>query len=128
MRLLLDTHTLLWSAYDPSKLGARAARLIKDGANEIIVSAVSAMEIATKLRVGKLSHAAPLASDFCGGMASRGFLLLAIDCAHAQRAGNLPGEHRDPWDRLLAAQAQIEGLTVVSNDARLAALGAETLW
>lgn len=128
MRLLLDTHALLWSAYDPRRLSARAAGLIRDSANEIAVSAVSAMEIATKYRVGKLSFAAPLARDFVGEMASRRFALLAIDCNHAQHAGSLPGTHRDPWDRLLAAQARIEGLALVSNDPRLARFGVETVW
>lgn len=128
MRLLLDTHTLLWAAYNPQRLSACAARLIRDGANEIFVSAVSAMEIATKHRIGKLAYPASLASGFVAEVTTRGFGLLPIDCEHAERAGNLPGEHKDPWDRLLAAQAQIEGLALVSNDSELATFGVDTVW
>ena len=128
MRLLLDTHTLLWSAHDPRKLSAAAASAIRDGANEIFVSAVSAMEIATKNRSGKLEYTTSLATNFVEVVSSRGFMMLPITCEHAERAGNFPGDHRDPWDRLLAAQAQIDGLELVSNDARIAEFGTETLW
>lgn len=128
MRLLLDTHALLWLAHEPEQLSAPARDALSLASNELLVSAVSAMEIATKDRIGKLSYRTSLATSFAETAAARGIGILSIDCAHAQRAGNLPGEHRDPWDRLLAAQAQIEGLTLISNDAKLAALGVETLW
>ena len=128
MRLLLDTHTLLWAAYKPGLLSARAANAVSDASNEIFASAVSAMEIVTKYRIGKLGHAASLANGFVGEMALRRFSLLSIDCEHALRAGSLPGEHRDPWDRLLCAQALVEGMTLVSNDSKLAAFGVDTLW
>jgi PIN domain nuclease of toxin-antitoxin system len=128
MKLLLDTHALLWWAYDHRRLSTSAHEAISDGRNEVSVSAVSAMEIATKHRSGKLTHAGALARDFVKQVQSHGFSLVSIECEHAQRAGNFPYEHRDPWDRLLAAQSQIEGLTLVSNDAKLSVLGAETLW
>lgn len=128
MKLLLDTHVLLWAAYDPGRLSARAADAIRAGRNEIVVSAVSAMEIAIKHRIAKLAYPASLARSFVAEAQARGFGLLPIECEHAQRAGGLAGDHRDPWDRLLAAQAQIEGLTLVTNDAKLAAFRVETLW
>lgn len=128
MRLLLDTHALLWEAHEPDLLSALARDAICAAGSEIVVSAVSAMEIATKDRIGKLTYRTSLATSFVGTVMARGFGILPIECEHAQRAGNLPGEHRDPWDRLLAAQAQIEGLTLVSNDAKLAKFGVDTLW
>lgn len=128
MRLLLDTHALLWWAHEPELLSARARDTLGHAGNELIVSAVSAMEIATKDRIGKLTYRTSLATSFVETVVPRGLGVLSIDCEHAQRAGKLPGDHRDPWDRLLAAQALIEGLTLVSNDAKLAALGVETLW
>jgi PIN domain nuclease of toxin-antitoxin system len=128
MRLLLDTHALLWSAHNPRKLSVLAAKVIRDGANDIFVSAVSAMEIATKHRLGKLEYDTMLATAFIAEVTGRGFALLTVDCEHAARAGNLVGEHRDPWDRLLAAQAQIEGLVLVSNDPKLAQFDVETCW
>lgn len=128
MRLLLDTHALLWVAHEPELLSAFARDAICAAGNEIVVSAVSAMEIATKDRIGKLTYRTSLAKSFVETVMARGFGILSIECEHAQRAGNLSGEHRDPWDRLLAAQAQIEGLTLVSNDAKLAKFGVDTLW
>jgi PIN domain nuclease of toxin-antitoxin system len=128
MRLLLDTHTLLWSAHDPRKLSADAAEAISDTANEVFVSAVSAMEIAAKHRSGKLEYDTSLATAFAKEVTGRGFATLAIDCAHATHAGNLPGENQDPWDRLLVAQAQLEGLTFVSKDAKLSTLGLKAFW
>lgn len=128
MRLLLDTHTLLWWAYDHARLSARAHAAIADGSHNVFVSAASAMEIATKHRIGKLGYPASLASSFVGEVTTHGFALLPIGCEHAARAGSLVGAHRDPWDRLLAAQAQIAGLTLVSNDSKLATFDVETIW
>lgn len=128
MRLLLDTHALLWWTHEPEVLSAPAYAAIGDAANEVFVSAVSAMEIATKNRIGKLTYRTSLATSFVKTVAARGFQLLPIECEHAERAGNFAGEHRDPWDRLLAAQAQLEGLSLVSNDSKLVAFGVETVW
>jgi len=128
VRLLLDTHTLLWLAHEPRKLSARAVAAIYDSDNEVLVSAVSAMEIATKVRNGKLEYRTSLATDFMAEIESQGFEPLAITVGHAQRAGNLQGSHRDPWDRLLVAQAQVEDISLVSSDARLADWPVELLW
>jgi PIN domain nuclease of toxin-antitoxin system len=116
MRFLLDTHTLLWSFSGSTSLSTRARRLIEDGANEILVSAVSAWEIATKVRLGKLPTGEELISDFSFYLAQLGVDPLPISIEHALRAGRLPGEHRDPFDRMLIAQAQSEDIPIVSND------------
>jgi len=116
MRFLLDTHTLLWSFNAAPSLSPRARRLIQDGSNEILVSAASAWEIATKVRLGKLPTGEELVADFDRYLAQLGCDALPISIEHAVRAGRLPGEHRDPFDRMLVAQAQTENLPVISND------------
>ncbi|HKT89872.1 MAG TPA: type II toxin-antitoxin system VapC family toxin [Candidatus Sulfotelmatobacter sp.] len=116
MRYLLDTHTLLWAFNAAPALSARARKLIEDGSNEILVSAVSAWEIATKVRLGKLPTGEELISDFDDYLAQLGFDPMPISIGHAVRAGSLAGEHRDPFDRMLIAQAQMENLAIISND------------
>ena len=128
MRLLLDTHALLWSAHEPDRLSVIARQVIEDGSNEIIVSAVSAMEIATKSRKGTLEYPSTLARRFTAEVERQGFGLLAITSDHAQRAGGFVDLNKDPWDRLLAAQALIEGLTLVTCDERMHGFGAPQLW
>jgi PIN domain nuclease of toxin-antitoxin system len=127
MRLLLDTHTLLWWLDGNTRLSRRARAVIADGFNEIFVSAASAWEISTKFRLGKLPGASAVATDVVGAVASQTFTPLDITILHAQRAGRLAGEHRDPFDRMLIAQAQIEDLTVVSDDAVFDAYGVERI-
>jgi len=97
-------------------------------ANEVFVSAASAWEIATKHRLGKLDRVGPLLDDLLGYLDDQSFRDLAISVRHAQRAGALPGPHRDPFDRMLVAQAQIEGLTLVSNEALFDRYGVRRLW
>jgi PIN domain nuclease of toxin-antitoxin system len=116
MRFLLDTHTLLWAFTASSSLSTRARRLIEDGSNEILVSAVSAWEIATKVRLGKLPTGEELISDFSFYLKQLGVEALPISMEHALRAGRLPGEHRDPFDRMLIAQSQTEDIPILSND------------
>jgi PIN domain nuclease of toxin-antitoxin system len=116
MRLLLDTHTLLWAFNGSSSLSTRARRILEDGANEILVSAISAWEIATKVRLGKFATGEDLISDFSFYLAQLGVDPLPISIEHALRAGRLPGEHRDPFDRMLIAQAQAEDIPILSND------------
>lgn len=128
MRLLLDTHTLLCWTHEPEQLGQRALDAISDPDNEIFASAVSAMEIATKGRLGKLGYDSPLVDRFLPVIGEFGFLPLSLSCAHAQCAGSLHGQHRDPWDRLLAAQSQIEQLLMVTVDRRLAEWNVEVFW
>jgi PIN domain nuclease of toxin-antitoxin system len=116
MRVLLDTHTLLWWLDGDRRLSRRAKQTIADDANDVLVSAASAWEIATKVRIGKLPGAVDVASDIAGCLARQRFESLDITVRHAQRAGRLTGAHRDPFDRMLIAQAQIEDLPIVTND------------
>lgn len=128
MRLLLDTHALLWWLDGDRRLTRRARGAINDEDNVILVSAASAWEITTKSRLGRLPGAEAVAADVVGAVASQGFSSLGITMLHAQRAGRLPGAHRDPFDRLLVAQAQLDDLAIVSNDAAFDAYGVSRLW
>lgn len=128
MRLLLDTHALVWAALIPGRLSARAAEAIIDGANDVYVSAITAMEIATKVRAGKLDDARPLARQFASQVRDIGFDLLPVTAEHGERAGNLALAHKDPWDRLLIAQAQIEDLLLVTADEQIILSGISILW
>ena len=128
MRLLLDTHTLLWWLDGDRRLSRRARTAIADEDNQIFVSAASAWELSTKARLGKLPGALDVATDVAGCLASQGFHDLSITVAHAQRAGNLRIDHRDPFDRMLIAQGQIEDLPIVSNESLFDRFGIERVW
>lgn len=128
MRVLLDTHTLLWAALEPELLSATAAQIIADEANTVSVSAASAWEIATKVRIGKLRKAEVLEREFLEAMDEAGYILLSVDAACALRAGRLVSEHRDPFDRMIAAQALAEDLLVLSADAKLDGFGVRRVW
>ena len=128
MRLLLDTHALLWWILGSPRLPARAAEAIADDANAVLISAVSAIEITTKFRSGKLPEAGDLARGFDDMVASEGFTALPITTGHGQAAGMLDIGHKDPFDRLLIAQAQIENALLVSNEALFDRFGVRRLW
>lgn len=128
MRVLLDTHALLWAAFRKDLLSARAQKLIEAPANEILVSAASAWEIATKYRLGKLPLAQVLVEDFVPRVTAAGYVLLSISAEHALRAGRLPADHKDPFDRMLAAQAIDEDLPLLSNDEQLDVFGVRREW
>lgn len=128
MRALLDTHALLWWLADDPALSKPARRFIAETKNTVIVSAASAWEIATKVRLGKLPTAAELAADFVGLVGREGFELLPISADHAIRAGLLPGPHKDPFDRMLIAQAQAEGFPIVTNEVVFGAYGIRRIW
>ena len=128
MRFLLDTHTLLWSFNDSPSLSPRARKLIENGSNEILISAASGWEIATKVRLGKLPTGADLVDELERYLAQLGCDAMPISLDHAVRAGSLPGEHRDPFDRMLIAQAQMENLRIVSNDRIFDAYHVERVW
>ena len=128
MRVLLDTHAFLWWVEDSPYLSASAHRVIADEANEVIVSAASAWEIATKYRLGKLPEAEAVAANVAGSIADEGFQALAISVADAERAGRLPGIHRDPFDRMIIAQALGHELAIVSIDAQFDRYGVNRLW
>lgn len=128
MRLLLDTHTFLWWLDGDRRLPVAARRRIADEGNVILVSAASAWEITTKARLGKLPGALDVAADVAAAAASQGFAGLHISILHAQRAGRLPGDHRDPFDRMLIAQAQLEDVPIVSNERIFDAYGVNRIW
>ena len=116
MRVLLDTHALLWWAIDNGRLSKKAYSTMASIEAEIFESAASAWEVTTKVRLGKLPGAENFAGDFSGRVEKLGFRKLEITMEHAQRAGLLPGAHKDPFDRMLIAQAQAENLPIVSNE------------
>ncbi len=128
LSLLLDTNALLWWMHQPASLSAKARDAIADGSNAVFVSPVSAIEIATKSRKGRLEFQSPLAHDFVAQTMIDGFQELPVTSEHAQLAGSFDSPHKDPWDRLLAAQTQLERLLIVTNDEALGSLGAATLW
>lgn len=128
MRLLLDTHALLWYLSGNPTLSRTTRDAIDEQINEAFVSAVSAMEITTKFRLGKLPEAHFLAADFETQVLGHGFDLLPITVAHAATAGSLAISHKDPFDRLLIAQAQREGLLLVSNETVFDGFGVRRLW
>ena len=128
MKLLLDTHALIWWLRGDARLSALAQTAIADPGNSVLVSAVSAFEVTTKHRLGKLPEAEILARDFDGERRQEGFEALDITIDHAALAGRLQGEHRDPFDRLLIAQALAEGLVLVSNEAVFDGFGVRRLW
>lgn len=120
MRVLIDTHVLLWAATEDvdtvdSKLSAEARQLLLDGANEIIVSAGTLYEIAIKVSIGKL----PLPPEFPSMVEAHGYEILPIAARHLEQLARLPLRHRDPFDRLLVAQATVDGLILLTADAEL---------
>ena len=128
MRLLLDTHALIWWLNDNARLGRAGYAAIEESANEVLVSAATAWEIATKHSLGKLPGVGALADDIPGAVRAEGFGELAVTVAHGVRAGRLPGPHRDPFDRMLIAQAQAEDLAIVSNEALFDRFGVRRVW
>ncbi len=128
MRVLLDTHAFLWWVEDSPSLPATARRVIFDETNDIVVSAASAWEIATKYRLGRLPEAEAVATDVAGCIEDEGFEALAISVADAERAGRLPDHHRDPFDRILIAQALRHEMAIVSVDAAFDRYGVYRLW
>lgn len=127
--LLLDTHTLLWVLVDPARIPAPALARIRDRRTALLVSAASAWEIATKHRLGKLDQATAVLTGYHGHLTRLGAGELAISGQHALTAGSLPWEHRDPFDRMIVAQAMAESLPVVTADRALAGFpGVRTVW
>lgn len=128
MRVLLDTHSLLWAVLAPESLSRKAARITKDEANLILVSAATAWEIATKVRIGKLPGAERFEREFIETVESAGYVLLPLGVSTALRAGRLAGDHRDPFDRMIAAQALAEDIPILSADPRLDSFGVHRMW
>ena len=128
MRLLLDTHALLWMLDDNPQLSAAARAAIGDFDNELLISSVSAFEITTKHRIGKLPEFASIARDLPAILLAVDHSPLPVSMAHAALAGALDHPHGDPFDRLLVAQARIEGVPLVSNETLFDDFGVERIW
>ena len=128
MDLLLDTHAFIWWVNGNERLSQRTRRAIEDDANTVSVSAASAWEIATKYRRGRLDEAVAIAPDVAAAIADQGFKELPITVADAARAGALPGPHRDPFDRMLIAQALAHNLVLISNEMLFDVYGVRRLW
>ncbi|MBE8999140.1 type II toxin-antitoxin system VapC family toxin [Nostoc sp. LEGE 12447] len=116
MSYLIDTHILLWWLFDDPKLHTDCRDIIRNPDHRIIVSSASAWEIATKYHMGKLPEAKQLVEQYSQILHQAKFIELAITTAHALRAGSLPIAHRDPFDRMIMAQAELESLLVISYD------------
>ena len=128
MRALLDTHALIWALTDNPKLSRKARALLADPRIEQMVSAASVMEIFTKHRIGKLPEADGIVRDWDRIMASPGYALLPIAAEHARVAGSLDIAHKDPFDRLLIAQARIENVPLLSNEKLFDGCGVQRIW
>ena len=128
MRYLLDTHTLLWWLFDDPKLSQQARATIAQPEHEVLVSAASAWEISTKHRLGKLPEAGDIVDQFSTYIQKAHFTALDISIDHALLAGRLPGPHRDPFDRMLIAQARTKNIPLVSVDVAFDPYGITRLW
>ena len=126
MRLLLDSHALVWWLAGSAELSRRAYAAISEPDNDVWVSAVSGYELVNQARLGKLRP--PLAGELVAMVRRAKLPTLAISLDHAVAAAALPGPHRDPWDRLLMAQAQIEKMTLVTIDSVFGDYGMDVLW
>jgi len=127
-RLLLDTHAFLWWVDDAPQLSVAARRAIGDASNECYLSVASCWEMAIKSSLGKLRLARPVERFVTEQLAANGFTLLGIELRHTAKVEKLPFHHRDPFDRLLIAQAMVEKLCVVSADSAFADYGVKLLW
>ena len=128
MKLLLDTHTLLWWFLGDAKLSRKARAEVLNDDNPVFVSAASAWEIATKYRLGKLADARDVYLRFEELVAADGFSYASVSARHGLRAGSYAVDHGDPFDRMLAAQAEIENLTLVTSDKIFRNFPIRTLW
>jgi len=128
VRLLLDTHAFLWWLVDDERLPLIAHDAIAEGSNSIFVSAASAWELSTKYRIGKLPGISEIIANLDGVLLGQGFKELSITVEHGRAAGALSGPHRDPFDRMLIAQAMIEEMVLVSNEQLFDNYGVQRLW
>lgn len=128
MRLLLDTHAFLWWITDDSQLSARARQSIADGGNDVFFSAASGWELAIKAGLGRLTLPADLERFLTAQLEANAFQVLPVFLSHALRVNALPDHHRDPFDRLLVAQAQVEGMAILSGDSQLSRYPIEVVW
>lgn len=127
-RLLLDTHVVLWALLEPDRLSARVRDLVRDRRTTVFVSATSAWEIATKHRLGKLPDAGDVVSGYGDHLRRLGVDELPMTSVHALTAGSFAVDHRDPFDRMLAAQALHEGVPIATSDLAFDRFPCSTVW
>jgi PIN domain nuclease of toxin-antitoxin system len=128
-RYLLDTHTLLWMDTETEKLGEHGRRIVRSRSSSLFVSAISIYELSQKARKGKLAKALPFLEKVEQNVQAYGMTMLDVNALHTQQAGALEWKNNDPFDRILAAQAMIEGLVLITSDSAFASLpGLTTLW
>lgn len=127
MRILLDTHCWLWMLIDPERFSAEGRAHLTTPGNDLLLSAGSAWEIAIKHALGRLRLPMEPAEYVPSRLAATGTVPLAIDHRHALRVGQLPPHHRDPFDRILIAQAQVEGIPILTSDPNFARYDVELL-
>ncbi len=128
MKVLLDTCVLIWATISPKSLSAKVRRTIGDKNNVILVSAATAWEISTKVRLGKLPGVEQLERDYLDAINDAGYTALAIDAESALRAGRFTSAHRDPFDRILAAQALALDIPILSPDTQLDGFSVRRMW
>lgn len=128
MRVLLDTHTLIWAVDDPGRLTPAAVVALQDPANQLMVSAATVWEVAIKTGTGKLSLSGPYRQWMTKALTDLGAALVPVDVEYADRQAGLPFHHRDPFDRLLVAQALVENVPLVSGDAQFDPYGVTRIW
>ncbi len=128
MRLLLDTHTLMWWAGKSKRLPTKVLDLLEDSTNEVFISVANAWEMQIKAQIGKLTLHKPWPEIVRDEMTTNGFQLLRVELPHIEVLDSLPFHHKDPFDRLLIAQAIHENLTLVSNDPKFPAYPVTLLW
>jgi len=125
---LLDSHALLWWWFDPDRLSGAVRSLLSDAENQVLVSAASVWELSLKHHQGKLPELASAIADLSGLLQADGFEALPISLAHGIRAGGYSQPHRDPFDRMLAAQAELDRLVLLTADPQLSTFPCQTLW
>ena len=128
MQVLIDTHVVVWLFNEPNRLSLRASEILASIDSEIFVSAATAWEIAIKVKLGKMQFDQEFLNDFDQQAMALRWTTLQMIAAHGVAAASLPQGHKDPFDRMLCAQARLEGLELLSNDEKFKSLGLETIW
>jgi PIN domain nuclease of toxin-antitoxin system len=128
VRVLLDAHAFIWWVLDTPNLSDSAREILGDGENDVILSTASCYEIAYKADMGRLELPEPPEPYIRSRLVANNFRSLPVDLSHALRAATLPGVHRDPFDRILVAQAQIEDLPILTADLAISRYDVETIW
>jgi PIN domain nuclease of toxin-antitoxin system len=128
VKILVDAHALIWAVDDPSKLGLQAARVLQDGTNDLFLGAGTIWEISIKVRLAKLSLSLPYQQWMNRAITDLGIRIVPITVAYANAQANLPMHHRDPFDRLMVAQAIVERFALISTDSLLDQYGINRIW